>query len=406
MINIEDLFKPGSPINRKEMLVGRTRQLNHINKVLTSGGRAVVVTGTRGIGKTSLANIAAQVNGKQLKVDCDTDSTFHTWALDLLNNLGLNSEIIEKTVEEAFGASFKATLLASFGVSGTQKTVKKERGLGDINLTPSMLFKIILKLSPDCIITVDEFDRIPKNKTGTISLFGDFIKLLGNRADEHNIKMIFMGVGSSAQVLFNNHESIKRNVSSVHLTRLSKKSIREYLEHINEVSNYKFSPPAIKLMVTDFRGFPHWVHLVGKYCLLEMPEGGEITPKIYEENANEAIDEIIGVDTKFDLVRRSKTMSADLIIERIVNESNMRPQWKEIVDLLKNKYQIENNDIQKSLSMLKDKGVVRLWGGNICLVDPEIAPFLYANLRKTRHVSKEYKNYKNAGKQLSLIDCL
>jgi AAA+ ATPase superfamily predicted ATPase len=105
MIKIDDLFKPGSPINKKEMLVGRTRQINHINKVLYSGGRAVVITGARGIGKTSLANVTASLNGNQVKADCDTDSTFHSWVLDLLSELGADAKIIEKTVEETLGAS-------------------------------------------------------------------------------------------------------------------------------------------------------------------------------------------------------------------------------------------------------------------------------------------------------------
>ena len=100
MIKIDELFKPGSPINKKEMLVGRTRQLNHINKVLYSGGRAVVITGTRGIGKTSLANVASALNGTQIKADCETDTTFHSWCLNLLSQLSADTELIEKTVEK------------------------------------------------------------------------------------------------------------------------------------------------------------------------------------------------------------------------------------------------------------------------------------------------------------------
>lgn len=225
MLDVKDLFLPGRPIARKEMLVGRTRQLNRILSILSSGGRAVVITGTRGIGKTSLANVAANLLSPHVSTQCHSRISFSTWALQLLQELGADVNAIERTVEANYGASFAAKLIASIGVTASKKSTTKERGLPNIDITPDVLLTLLTTLSPRAVITIDEFDRIPPKEEQTIELFGDFIKLLGNRADIHQQKLIFIGVGSSAARLFHGHPSIKRNVAPIHLNRLSQRRV-------------------------------------------------------------------------------------------------------------------------------------------------------------------------------------
>jgi hypothetical protein len=114
---------------------------------------------------------------------------------------------------------------------------------------------------------------------------------------------------------------------------------------------------------------------------------------------------MLGVDSKFDLIRKTRTYAADMIIENIVKDKNMRPLYEEVVQSLKTDYKIDINDITESLdTLIKNKVVaIRSRANKICLVDPEIAPFLYVNLRKARHVSKEYKECQKSDPQLPLF---
>ena len=390
MSKVANLFLPGKPIKQREMLVGRTRQLNRIVQVLESGGRAVVITGARGIGKTSLANVAAALAGDQVETYCNARTSFNSWSLQLLSSLGQDLKVIEKTVEETLGASFAAKFIASIGVSGSNKTTVKEKGVSQIELTPDVLFPLLLRLGNNRTITVDEFDRIPRTDETTVELFGDLLKLLGNRSGSHDIKIVFVGVSSSAQRLFNGHPSIKRNVVPIHLARLSGISIKSYLSHITEITDYSFDSSVVDSFIKDFKGFPHFVHLVGSHCLAERPQGGLINMEIYEESVDCAIDEMLGINSAWDFIRNRPSLSVDLIIKTIVDHINMRPSTQDIQAVLA-KADIGESEISQTLSnMLKNK-LLRSGGEIVSLIDPEISPFLHANLRRRRYVSKEYK---------------
>lgn len=62
---ITKYYKPSEPIKDSVLFVGREKEKTSIYKALTTPGRNPVIYGVRGIGKTSLLNVACGYFGLQ-----------------------------------------------------------------------------------------------------------------------------------------------------------------------------------------------------------------------------------------------------------------------------------------------------------------------------------------------------
>ena len=58
---LTEAFRPAAPIDRRALFSGRTRQLGDLFDVADQPGQHAVVYGERGVGKTSLVTVAAEV---------------------------------------------------------------------------------------------------------------------------------------------------------------------------------------------------------------------------------------------------------------------------------------------------------------------------------------------------------
>jgi Cdc6-like AAA superfamily ATPase len=93
-------FTPGTPVGRLETLAGRMNQLTDIVSAVSMSGQHVGLYGERGVGKTSLANVLAEVfDNPQLRakfqpvrVNCSTDDTYTTLWENVFAELGVADE--------------------------------------------------------------------------------------------------------------------------------------------------------------------------------------------------------------------------------------------------------------------------------------------------------------------------
>src|SRR5690349_13972486 len=60
---VASAFSPSSPITIKELFSGRVAQLNRVWDVLHQNGQHALIYGERGVGKTSLAQVAKDSHG-------------------------------------------------------------------------------------------------------------------------------------------------------------------------------------------------------------------------------------------------------------------------------------------------------------------------------------------------------
>ena len=383
------IFRPGKPIDNPHHLVGRTPQLKRIGELLGEGGRTVVITGTRGIGKTSLARVSATNFGTHVDTQCNGATTFHDWSVDLLTKLGVPTAIVEKSLEENLNAGFGATLIASLNLGGSKKTAHKEQGIAQKTITPERFLNIARQAKLDATATVDEFDRIPRAKEGEIGLFGDLLKVLGDSSETHKLRLIFIGVSHGASRLFNGHPSIKRNVTPIHLNRLSQQAIRSFFKAVHLESGILFEADVVERFAKDFMGFPHFVHAVGDLCVRKSKPSASIDMRDYEKAIDEAVDEMLGIDSSLDLITSKKSPETDAVLVDILESADVRVSEQE----LRHKLSLARYNPEKvmvAIEQLVERHVVRRgYGGTLVLADPEISPFLRANFRRRRHVNAD-----------------
>jgi hypothetical protein len=101
---VRDVFTPYRPILSRELLFGRAAEVHAVFKALNTPGRHVFISGERGIGKTSLAIVAAAaVSDAKLIVHsvkrCDSVETFESVLERPLKAQGVNVHEIESTMQ-------------------------------------------------------------------------------------------------------------------------------------------------------------------------------------------------------------------------------------------------------------------------------------------------------------------
>src|SRR5216683_8180107 len=103
---IRKIFTPHTPINSIELFFGRADEVNKIIAQLNTPGQHSLLFGDRGVGKSSLANIACDVlfqtrvaRGNLYKCRCDSHSTFEHMIIKPLREVGIDLRLSE-TAEE------------------------------------------------------------------------------------------------------------------------------------------------------------------------------------------------------------------------------------------------------------------------------------------------------------------
>ena len=87
------IFTPGSPINNRDLFSGRVDQISKIINAVSQRGYHAILYGERGVGKTSLSNIAemilthSQPESLCLRVTCDTSDDYSSLWKKTFENL-------------------------------------------------------------------------------------------------------------------------------------------------------------------------------------------------------------------------------------------------------------------------------------------------------------------------------
>jgi len=202
-----------------------------------------------------------------------------------------------------------------------------------------------------------------------------------------SIALIFIGVSSGASRLFNGHPSIKRNVTPIHLNRLTQQAMRSFFKAVYDESRVRFEADVVERFAKDFMGFPHFVHAVGERCVKDRKAGAAINMRDYDRAVDAAVDEMLGIDSSLDLITSKKSAETDAVLIEILEAPDLRVTEQ----ILTKKLAVARYDASKveaAIEQLAERDVIRWgYGKTLVLADPEISPFLQANFRRRRHVS-------------------
>ena len=298
-------FRPGSPVV-PGMFVGRINEIERIEDSLfqTKADRSshFMITGERGIGKTSLLLYLNYIASKEIAVEgnwlnflvVNLDISTNTTQLVLMERikLALDKKLAK---EERVRASlktlwqvFKRIEIADSRIrdesSGTDHEVLLDRfayALADVakRTCGKHDSASILDATYDGILILLDEDNSPKELQ-----LGSFLKLLLERIQRQGCNRVMVGLAGLPElrdVLRKSHESSLRLFDDITVGRLNENEVLEViqrcLEKAKEVNGYEttMEDGAKNILFALSEGYPHFIQQFG-YSAFDYDEDGNI----------------------------------------------------------------------------------------------------------------------------------
>ena len=132
------------------------------------------------------------------------------------------------------------------------------------------------------LVVIDEFERV-SNKLGIAGII---------KTCPH-VKFILVGIAEDLRILISDHESVSRHFveGTIRVNPMSVEMLIEILKRAEaKMQDIKFDEQVIAKIVALANGYPHWVHLMGKLCCIDVVEHDGTT--VLMENFERALAKI------------------------------------------------------------------------------------------------------------------
>lgn len=290
-ITPHNAFTPAKEVQDIDRFAGRAQALDALAAALQADGAQIVLYGQRGIGKSSLSRVLAQIATNDEAAISRLETLPHKKFDYLPIYITCDDSVIDVeklclrllTDEQALAPwiPFKVTERKNSGEGGGKLGIKVIELSGKLSESiterqtevesdvMSIFINACRKLvtsgvaADGILIVVDEFDRI-SDKSGIASI----LKALG----PEKVTFALVGVASDVRELIADHESVARQISdgTILVPPMDESELAEIISRAMASLNnkYSFNVDAIKWITTISRGHPFYVHLVGKHALL------------------------------------------------------------------------------------------------------------------------------------------
>jgi Cdc6-like AAA superfamily ATPase len=230
LTRVAQAFTPSAPVSRLDMLAGRFAQIQDVANAVSQRGQHVALYGERGVGKTSLANVLAEL--------FDAPDLPHFQAV--LVNCGTDDDY----------AKVWTNVFAELGVEL------------DAGPSPETVRRALAELDPPALIVIDELDRFEDD--AGLTAMADTVKTLSDHAVMSTV--VFVGVAQSIGGLMGEHESIVRALAQVEMPRMSERELREILARGCAQAELSIDDDAAHRIAALSDGLPHYTHLLGRHA--------------------------------------------------------------------------------------------------------------------------------------------
>ena len=266
-LGVRKIFSPHTPIEDDEQFRGRRKEKQQIFKNIHTPGLHSLLYGERGIGKTSLANIAAEEAypsaryGDIYSITCNSATSFNSILYDLLKQIDFDISLTEIETKKAIDGTTKLkTPFFEGGIGGNTETVEKRHGPAK---SINQLFVVEQLIDVKGLVIIDEVDRL-ENADDKKSL-AEFIKLLSDKNAE--FKILLVGIAETGEELSGGHPSISRCLNEIKLDRMSNSEIAEIIIGAEKHLPIKFEEVVINDIVNLSAGYPYFAHLLALNCV-------------------------------------------------------------------------------------------------------------------------------------------
>lgn len=311
-VNKLNPFCLGSPVP-PGVFSGRTLELEQINRSIfqTSLGspQNLLITGERGIGKTSVAHITKSFAEKSVQWG-ETDernpvlATYIAVQKDVPSALVLTqvvrelNEVVSKTTKaknilDDFLNRFNGLSIAGSGITLQDKKInpieiyiEAERSLRNLCQNLSKKEPNLFGEEPSSIcIIIDELDQM-----GDFDAFSSFWKTLQEKlaADNcRNLMLVLVGMPELKERLVNDHESFLRTFTPLTLDKMPDEEAKRLINRMLEkgIPKMEIEEEAIDKILFYSENYPYLIQELG-YSAFEVTQDTKITPEDVEKGIN------------------------------------------------------------------------------------------------------------------------
>jgi hypothetical protein len=250
MARLAEAFRPAAPVDRRGLFSGRVEQIGELFSVVGQPGQHAVVYGERGVGKTSLTAVVAELlrgsNVATARVICDSSDDFASIWRKALGEIGLRT----------------STAGVGFASEVTEGSEPASTLLGSGRVTPYEVMRALEALARErpLAIFIDEFDRIvdPDDR----ALFAETIKTLSDRTVRATI--VLVGVADDVNELIREHRSIERALVQIRMPRMSRAELAEIATRGIDAAQMTIQKAAVDSVTGLSQGLPHYTHLLAQ----------------------------------------------------------------------------------------------------------------------------------------------
>jgi Cdc6-like AAA superfamily ATPase len=247
LLRLEDVFSPTAPIENKDLFYGRREQFKGLYDALKQRGSHAVLYGDRGVGKTSLANMAVTFFADTVasKVTCNRTEDFKAIWEKALKKI--------KFYADKKGLGFTAEI--------RQESVQLDLFLPEKDeLDSTDIQQVFENLSTRLLIIFDEFDSITNIETKT--RMADTIKALSDNV--HNVTILIVGIADNVADLLGEHPSLERCLMQIQMPRMSDDELKEIIDNGLRKLDLEIIDNVKDKIIEYSSGFPHYTHAICK----------------------------------------------------------------------------------------------------------------------------------------------
>ncbi|MFH0983040.1 MAG: ATP-binding protein [Planctomycetota bacterium] len=270
----QQAFRPFAPIDLPRFFQGRQAHVDNLRSELAKPGRQVAIYGERGVGKTSLAQLAyffAKFDDeKTYFVRCGHESNYETIFGQVLMQAGLaylpnGTESESKSSGALKVGPFSA--LKAQAIRARHQAIDAARSVG-----PATLLRVLEHRQG--LVILDEYDRVRDQSTHV--KLAETLKHFSDAAAE--TKIIVVGTAETLAELIGEHQSLTRCLAQIKLDRMTHDELAEIIRTGEEHIGVAFKEGIRKRIVDLADGFPFYVHLLCNYCAEEAGKVLDETP--------------------------------------------------------------------------------------------------------------------------------
>ncbi|MHC9512092.1 nSTAND1 domain-containing NTPase [Kangiella sp. M94] len=387
---VREIFTPYQPIMTRELFFGRSEEVSSIIQQLNTPGQHSVLFGDRGVGKSSLANVAAEMlkplkNDSLIKKRCDSSDNFLTIVEKLLIEVGIDLQVSNtQTQNEGRGKAGLKLPLFNAGVESKSSDSVSKKGFEGRAYSPSWVAEKVKGLN--AIFLLDEIDVIKKEEKWKVA---ELVKQLSDEGSQ--LKFLIVGIAETSSELTHGHKSVQRCLKETPLKKLSNQEVEQIVLEGSKKLGLVFAQSAIRKIVKVSAGYAHFAHLLAlKSSENAIAESrNEISLGHIQRATDDACGDAEGAlrTTYNEAVRSSNTeefkkilIAASSIKEDEFNASNLRKAYSILWGGEISQGWL-NNYLQKIVSEDKETILRRLAKGVYKFNDPRMPSFIrLANL--------------------------